>query len=78
MGETRPSGRNAPAATSTAQVALPVCEMTSAPTATVCIQVPTTEIRPALQSSAKLRCRSGRSAAVAPPGLSTLATLPAC
>jgi hypothetical protein len=36
-----------------------------------------TEISPALQSSAKLRCRNGRSATVAPREVSTLATLPA-
>ena len=54
-GESRPIGRNAPAATSTAQLAWPVREMTSAPTATVCIQVPTLETRPAVHRTAKLR-----------------------
>jgi hypothetical protein len=46
-GDSSPIGRNAPAATSTAQVACPVFVMTSAPTATVCIQDPIVEIRPA-------------------------------
>ncbi len=41
MGDKIPMGRNAPAATSAAQVAFPVWEMTRAPTATVCIQEPT-------------------------------------
>jgi hypothetical protein len=53
-------GRNAPAATRTAQVALPVFEMTRAPTATVCIQDPMYEMNPAIHSSVKLRCRNGR------------------
>jgi hypothetical protein len=61
MGESSPIGRNPPAATRTAHVALPVSEMTSAPTATVCIQEPTTEISPAVHSSVKLRWRNGRS-----------------
>ncbi len=61
-GDSRPIGRNPPAATSTAQVAFPVSEMTSAPTATVCIQEPTVEIRPADHSSANARCRNGCSA----------------
>ena len=64
-GESSPIGRNAPAATSTAQLASPVREITSAPTATVCIQEPMLEIMLALHRSAKLRCRSGRSEAVA-------------
>lgn len=46
-GDSTPIGRNAPAATRTAQVACPVSEMTSAPTATVCIQDPIVEMRPA-------------------------------
>ena len=54
-------GRNAPAATRTAQVALPVSEMTSAPTATVCIQDPMVEMSPAVQSRVNARCRKGRS-----------------
>ena len=39
-------GRKPPAAMTTAQVALPVCAMTRAPTATVCIQEPMIEMRP--------------------------------
>ena len=54
-GESSPIGRNAPAATSTAQLACPVREMTSAPTATVCIHEPMLEIRLAVHSTAKLR-----------------------
>jgi hypothetical protein len=50
-GDSSPIGRNAPAATSTAQVAWPVSVMTSAPTATVCIQDPTVDMRPAAQSN---------------------------
>ena len=50
-GDSRPMGPNAAAATSTAQVACPVREMSRAPTATACIQVPTVEISPAPHSS---------------------------
>ncbi len=64
-GDSSPIGRNAPAATSTAQLAEPVLEMTSAPTATVCIQLPTFEIRLAVHSTAKLRCLRGLRAAAA-------------
>ena len=64
-GESRPIGRNAPAATRTAQLAWPVREITSAPTATVCIQVPMLETRLAVHSTAKFRWRSGRSATAA-------------
>ena len=38
---------------------LPVSEMTSAPTATVCIQEPIVETRPAVHSKVKARCRNG-------------------
>ena len=55
IGESRPIGRNAPAATSTAQLACPVREMTRAPTATVCIHEPTLETRLAVHSTAKCR-----------------------
>ena len=67
-GESRPIGRNPPAATSTAQVAFPVSEMTSAPTATVCIQEPIVEIRPAVHSSVNARCRNGCRAVRPRPG----------
>ena len=67
-GDSTPIGRNAPAATSTAQVACPVSEITSAPTATVCIQDPTVEMRPAVHSSVKARRRNGRSEARARTG----------
>lgn len=62
-GDSRPIGRNPPAATSTAQVAFPVSEMTRAPTATVCIQDPIVETRPAVHSRVKARCRNGCSPA---------------
>jgi hypothetical protein len=62
-GDSRPMGRNPPTATSTAQVAFPVSEMTSAPTATVCIQEPIVEIRPAVHSRVKARRRNGCTAA---------------
>ncbi len=62
-GDSRPTGRNAPAATSTAQVACPVSDPTRAPTATVCIQDPTVEMRPAVHRSVKARRRNGRSEA---------------
>jgi hypothetical protein len=58
-------GRNAPAAIRTAQLAWPVREITSAPTATVCIQEPTFDTRLADHSRLKFRYRSGRSDAAA-------------
>src|SRR5215472_11997650 len=61
-GDSSPIGRKAPAATRTAQLAWPVREMTRAPTATVCIQVPTLDTRLAVHRTAKLRWRNGWSA----------------
>ena len=54
-GASRPIGRNAPAATSAAQLACPVREITRAPTATVCIHEPTFDTRLADHSNAKFR-----------------------
>ena len=45
-GESSPIGKKPPAATTTAQVAFPVCATIRAPTATVCIQEPMTETMP--------------------------------
>ena len=51
-GASRPMGKNAAAATSTAQVAWPVREISRAPTATACIHEPMLDTSPADHNSA--------------------------